>query len=219
MVVRHNPFHHQLSRTVGIDRPLRHVLRDRHAMRYFNAAGADPEGELGESHAPETHLIPLILDAAGGTRESARIYGTDYPTPDGTCIRDYIHVTDLADAHIRALEYLKAGGESSCFNLGNGNGDSVAHVISVAQKVTGRDFAVRKEGRRIPPLPVSDKAACSQQQPKACDKPQTNIFSAPFFPSLSPCSILFPLMPLPRMFYNRLNIADGAVLGMEKYGC
>lgn len=129
-------------------------------LRYFNAAGADPEGELGESHAPETHLIPLILDAAGGTRESARIYGTDYPTPDGTCIRDYIHVTDLADAHIRALEYLKAGGESGCFNLGNGNGDSVAHVISVAQKVTGRDFAVRKEGRRAgdPPVLIGSSA-------------------------------------------------------------
>ena len=129
-------------------------------LRYFNAAGADPEGELGESHAPETHLIPLILDAAGGTRESARIYGTDYPTPDGTCIRDYIHVTDLADAHIRALEYLQAGGESSCFNLGNGNGDSVAHVISVAHKVTGRDFAVRKEGRRAgdPPVLIGSSA-------------------------------------------------------------
>jgi len=123
-------------------------------LRYFNAAGADPEGELGESHMPETHLIPLILDAASGKRESISIFGTDYPTKDGTCIRDYIHVSDLADAHIRALEYLIKGGESSCFNLGNGNGDSVRHVIEVAKQVTGRKIKVKEEKRRAGDPPV-----------------------------------------------------------------
>jgi len=123
-------------------------------LRYFNAAGADPDGEIGESHTPETHLIPLILDAASGKRESICIFGTDYPTEDGTCIRDYIHVTDLADAHIRALEYLKQGGESTCFNLGNGNGDSVQHVIEVVKQVTGKEFIVKEEKRRAgdPPM-------------------------------------------------------------------
>lgn len=132
------------------------IMADYHAayglnyccLRYFNAAGADPEGEIGESHTPETHLIPLVLDAASGLRDSVSIFGTDYPTEDGTCIRDYIHVTDLADAHIRALEYLKQGGESGCFNLGNGNGDSVAHVIEAVKKVTGKEFTVKKEARR-----------------------------------------------------------------------
>ena len=123
-------------------------------LRYFNAAGADPEGELGESHMPETHLIPLILDAASGKRESISIFGTDYPTKDGTCIRDYIHVSDLADAHIRALEYLKQGGESTCFNLGNGNGDSVQHVIEVVKQVTGKEFKVKEEKRRAGDPPV-----------------------------------------------------------------
>ena len=92
------------------------------SLRYFNAAGADPDAEIGELHEPETHLIPLALDAAAGKREDISIFGTDYPTPDGTCIRDYIHVMDLADAHIKALEYLKKGGESDVFNLGNGQG-------------------------------------------------------------------------------------------------
>ncbi len=123
-------------------------------LRYFNAAGADPEGELGESHMPETHLIPLILDAASGKRESISIFGTDYPTKDGTCIRDYIHVSDLADAHIQALEYLIKGGESSCFNLGNGNGDSVQHVIEVAKQVTGRKIKVKEEKRRAGDPPI-----------------------------------------------------------------
>lgn len=123
-------------------------------LRYFNAAGADPDGEIGESHTPETHLIPLILDAASGKRESICIFGTDYPTEDGTCIRDYIHVTDLADAHIRALEYLKQGGESTCFNLGNGNGDSVRHVIEVVKQVTGKEFKVKEEKRRAGDPPV-----------------------------------------------------------------
>lgn len=129
-------------------------------LRYFNAAGADPDGEIGESHTPETHLIPLILDAASGKRESICVFGTDYPTEDGTCVRDYIHVTDLADAHIRALEYLKQGGESTCFNLGNGNGDSVRHVIEVVKQITGKKFIVKEEKRRAgdPPMLIGSAA-------------------------------------------------------------
>ena len=131
-------------------------------FRYFNAAGADPTGLLGEDHNPETHLIPLVLMAAMGKRESVSIFGTDYPTPDGTCIRDYIHVTDLADAHILGAEYLLQGGDSSFFNLGNGNGFSVKQVIDTAKTVTGRDIKVVESDRRPgdPPMLVgsSDKA-------------------------------------------------------------
>jgi UDP-glucose-4-epimerase GalE len=105
-------------------------------LRYFNAAGADSDAEIGESHNPETHLIPLVLEVALGRRNRLEIYGTDYDTPDGTCIRDYIHVTDLADAHLLALEYLMNGGESNVFNLGNGNGFSVREVIQSAEKIT-----------------------------------------------------------------------------------
>ena len=117
-------------------------------LRYFNAAGADPAGEIGESHTPETHLIPLILMAAAGDRENIRVFGTDYPTRDGSCIRDYIHVTDLADAHIKAMDYLKRGGKSACFNLGNGVGHSVLEVIEAARKVTGREIPVILDERR-----------------------------------------------------------------------
>ena len=102
-------------------------------LRYFNAAGADPEGEIGESHNQETHLIPLILAAAAGDREAVKVFGTDYPTRDGSCIRDYIHVTDLADAHLLAMDYLQRGGESLCMNLGNCKGNSVLEVIEAAR--------------------------------------------------------------------------------------
>ena len=118
------------------------------ALRYFNAAGADPDGEIGEWHDPETHLIPLVLDAAQGKRPAISVFGTDYPTPDGTCLRDYIHVNDLAQAHHLALEYLGQGGASTAFNLGNGNGHSVNEIIDCARRVTGREIAVRYEGRR-----------------------------------------------------------------------
>ncbi|MGC1310233.1 MAG: UDP-glucose 4-epimerase GalE [Phormidesmis sp.] len=118
------------------------------AFRYFNAAGADPAGQLGEDHSPETHLIPLVLLTALGQRASISIFGTDYPTPDGTCIRDYIHVSDLADAHILGLEYLLAGSESDVFNLGNGNGFSVKEVIDTARSVTGREILVVESERR-----------------------------------------------------------------------
>ena len=118
------------------------------ALRYFNAAGADPEGEIGEEHNPETHLIPLVLDAASGKRTDIKVFGTDYPTRDGSCIRDYIHVTDLASAHLLALEYLDNGGESGCFNLGNEQGTSVLEVIEAVRKVTGKDFKVTRTDRR-----------------------------------------------------------------------
>lgn len=131
-------------------------------FRYFNAAGADPTGLLGEDHDPETHIIPLVLMTALGLRESVSIFGTDYPTPDGTCIRDYIHVTDLADAHVLGLEYLLQGGDTGVFNLGNGNGFSVKQVIDTAKMVTGRDIKVVESDRRAgdPPVLVgsSDKA-------------------------------------------------------------
>lgn len=132
------------------------------SFRYFNAAGADPTGKLGEDHEPETHLIPLVLMAAMGKRDSISIFGTDYPTDDGTCIRDYIHVTDLAEAHILGLEYLLKGGDTAIFNLGNGNGFSVKQVIDTAAQVTGRDIKVKLSDRRPgdPPVLVgsSDKA-------------------------------------------------------------
>ncbi len=118
------------------------------SLRYFNAAGADPLGRIGESHNPETHLIPLILKTAKGERESIKIFGIDYPTPDGTCIRDYIHVDDLADIHVRALEHLLNGGESDVFNCGYGYGYSVKEVVETAKKVTEIDFKVEEAPRR-----------------------------------------------------------------------
>ncbi len=132
------------------------------SFRYFNAAGADPEGRLGEDHNPETHLIPLVLMAAMGKREHITVFGTDYPTADGTCIRDYIHVTDLATAHVLGLDYLMKGGDSAKFNLGNGNGFSVKEVIEAARQVTGREIKVVEADRRPgdPPALVgsSDRA-------------------------------------------------------------
>lgn len=118
------------------------------ALRYFNAAGADPDGEIGESHSPETHLIPLVLDAASGRRPCVKVFGADYGTRDGSCVRDYIHVADLADAHLRALRYLERGGGSGCFNLGNETGTSVLEVIEAVKKETGREFRVELAGRR-----------------------------------------------------------------------
>ena len=119
-------------------------------LRYFNAAGADPDGRLGERHEPETHLVPLLLQVASGRRPSIQIFGRDYDTPDGTCIRDYIHIVDLCEAHLKAIDYLAAGGASAQFNLGNGNGFSVQEVIDSVQRVTGRTVraidAPRREG-------------------------------------------------------------------------
>lgn len=118
------------------------------ALRYFNAAGAHISGKIGEDHSPETHLIPIILQTALGQREKMFIFGDDYDTPDGTCVRDYIHVTDLADAHIKALEKLFKTNESGIYNLGNGKGFSVKEVIEKAKKVTGKEFKVEIEARR-----------------------------------------------------------------------
>ncbi|OGW48018.1 MAG: UDP-glucose 4-epimerase GalE [Nitrospirae bacterium GWC2_57_9] len=118
------------------------------ALRYFNAAAADPQGRLGERHSPETHLIPLILQAAKGEREGITVYGTDYPTPDGTCIRDYIHIEDLSAAHLDGLRYLEANGESATLNVGYGRGASVKEVIETARVVTGVNFPVRETARR-----------------------------------------------------------------------
>lgn len=118
------------------------------ALRYFNAAGCDFDCEIGELHEPETHLIPLVLDAAIGRRDSISIFGTDYNTPDGTCVRDYIHVNDLAKAHIDAYEYLCNENESNVFNLGNGKGFSVKEIIDMVKKVSGKEFAVKLDERR-----------------------------------------------------------------------
>lgn len=117
-------------------------------LRYFNAAGADPDGQLGERHVPETHLIPLILQAASGRRDCIKVFGRDYATPDGTCIRDYIHVMDLCEAHLLAIEKLLETGDSAQYNLGNGNGFSVQEVIDSASRVTGREIEVVDDVRR-----------------------------------------------------------------------
>lgn len=118
------------------------------SLRYFNACGAHVSGNIGEAHNPETHLIPLILQVPNGKRDHISIFGTDYPTKDGTCVRDYIHVTDLAQAHILAVKYLMDGNDSNVFNLGNGVGFTVREVIEAAEKVTGQTIKVVEEGRR-----------------------------------------------------------------------
>ena len=143
----------------GVAHGIAHV-----ALRYFNAAGADPDGETGEHHEPETHLIPLMLDAALGRRERIDVYGTDYPTPDGTAIRDYIHVTDLAEAHVLALGYLRHGGASVALNLATGEGHSVRKVIAAAERVTGRPIPQRETARRAgdPPALVADATLARQ---------------------------------------------------------
>ena len=127
-------------------------------LRYFNASGADPAAEIGEHHAPETHLIPIVLDAASGRRDKVAVYGSDYPTPDGTAIRDYVHVADLAAAHLKALRYLLAGGASVAVNLGAGRGASVAEVLAAAERATGRKIARTAAHRRQgdPPRLVAD---------------------------------------------------------------
>ena len=127
------------------------------SLRYFNAAGADPDGEIGEWHDPETHLIPLAIQAALGLRPAVPVFGTDYPTKDGTCIRDYIHVNDLAGAHIRALDYLMSAGRSDVFNLGNGDGYSVRDILRAVEDVGGRPPKVMAADRRPgdPPVLIS----------------------------------------------------------------
>lgn len=144
--------------------------------RYFNASGADPDGEIGEVHEPETHLVPLVLDVAAGRRSHIDIYGTDYPTPDGTCIRDYIHVADLADAHVKAIQLLLAGGADrksakQAFNLGTGEGHSVKQIIEAVRRVTGKPIRAELKPRRAgdPPAAVADASLANRElgwQPK-----------------------------------------------------
>jgi len=138
---------------------LRHV-----SLRYFNAAGAHPDGDLGEDHDPETHLVPVVLQAAAGKRADVAVYGTDCPTPDGTCVRDFVHVCDLARAHLAAMEYLSAGGASAAFNLGTGAGHSVREVVDTARRVTGRPILVREAPPRPgdPPALYADPARARQ---------------------------------------------------------
>ena len=128
------------------------------SLRYFNAAGADYRAGIGEDHSPETHLIPIVLDAAMGRRKNVNVFGTDYPTRDGTCIRDYIHVADISEAHLSALRYLEEGGDSDVFNLGIGEGFSVREVIDAAEEVTGKKINVSEAPRREgdPPVLIAD---------------------------------------------------------------
>ena len=134
------------------------------ALRYFNAAGADPDGEIGEDHDPETHLIPLAIEAALGRGPELQIFGTDYPTPDGTAIRDYIHVTDLAEAHLLALAKLEKGAKDLRLNLGTGKGHSVREVLGAVEKISGRKVPAREVGRRAgdPPALVADARRASE---------------------------------------------------------
>jgi UDP-glucose 4-epimerase len=141
---------------------LRHII-----FRYFNVAGADPEGEIGEQHVPETHLIPLVLEAVAGKRPAITVHGTDYPTRDGTCLRDYVHVTDLAEAHVLGLSHLLAGGDSEVFCLGSGRGHSVREVIEGARAVTNREVPVRIGDRR-----AGDAAALVLSSTKAMERLQ-----------------------------------------------
>ncbi len=140
--------------------PLRFI-----ALRYFNAAGADPEGEIGECHVPETHVIPLLLDVAAGKSKGFMIFGDDYPTADGTCIRDYIHVTDLADAHVRAARALLDGAGSTALNLGTGRGWSVRELVTTVREVTGCEFPVQVGARRPgdPPSLIADASRARHQ--------------------------------------------------------
>ena len=133
-------------------------------LRYFNAAGADPRGRVGESHQPETHLIPLVLQVASGRRESISVYGVDYDTDDGSCVRDYIHVNDLCLAHSNALHYLAEGGESHAFNLGNGKGFSVLEIIQAARTVTAKPIKMIEESRRAgdPAILIADASLAKE---------------------------------------------------------
>lgn len=147
----------KMMRWVGAAHGVRYV-----SLRYFNASGASEDASIGEDHHPETHLIPLILQVPLGKRDHITIFGTDYPTPDGTCIRDYIHVVDLADAHVCALNYLRGGGVSDAFNLGTGHGFSVKQIIDAAEKVIGRkiktELGMRRAGDPARLVASGDKA-------------------------------------------------------------
>jgi UDP-glucose 4-epimerase len=161
-----NPYGSAKAFVESVLKDLSHAKDFRYvSLRYFNAAGADPRARIGERHNPETHLIPLVLKAAKGERENVVIYGNDYPTPDGTCIRDYIHVMDLVDVHMRALQYLFEGNKSEVFNCGYGHGYSVRQVLDVTRSVTGIDFSVRESQRREgdSPILVADSSKLKQR--------------------------------------------------------
>lgn len=161
-----NPYGHSklMIEQVLDDYDLAYGLRST-CLRYFNAAGADPDGELGERHVPETHLIPLILQAASGRREDIKVFGDDYATDDGTCVRDYIHINDLCDAHLLALVQMMENDRSARYNLGNGKGFSVKQVIDIAKQVSGNDFKVCIEARRAgdPAVLIADSALAMKQ--------------------------------------------------------
>ncbi len=146
------------------------------ALRYFNASGADPSGTIGEDHTPEHHLIPIVLEVALGKREKVSIFGTDWPTPDGTCVRDYVHVTDLAQAHILALEALRNGAPSNVYNMGNGNGYSVKEVIAVAEEVTGIS---------IPAVAVPRRAGDPARLVASSEKIKAQLGWSPEYPKLT----------------------------------
>ncbi|MHB8881974.1 MAG: UDP-glucose 4-epimerase GalE [Thermodesulfovibrionales bacterium] len=150
----------QMLKDLSSAGPFRYV-----ALRYFNVAGADPQARIGQRYKDATHLITLALRTARGLREALSIFGTDYNTPDGTCIRDYIHVDDLINAHVLSLDHLAAGGDSRIFNCGYGQGYSVREVVAMAKKVTGSDFPVRETGRRAgdPPALIADSARIRQE--------------------------------------------------------
>jgi UDP-arabinose 4-epimerase len=135
------------------------------SLRYFNAAGADPDGKVGEDHDPETHLVPLVIEAALGSREFVEVYGTDYETDDGTAVRDYLHVTDLAQAHVLALRYLVDGNKSMCFNLGTGKGYSVSEVIGAVKEFGGRPVPFRESARRQgdPPILIAEASLAKSE--------------------------------------------------------
>lgn len=147
----------QMLQDIGAVTPLRSV-----ALRYFNACGTDPDGEIGENHDPETHLLPLAINAALGLGPALQVFGNDYPTPDGTCIRDYIHVADLADAHLRALTYLEKGGATTAINLGTGSGFSIREILTAVERVLGtpvpHTISPRRPGDPPSLVALADKA-------------------------------------------------------------
>jgi UDP-arabinose 4-epimerase len=155
-------------------------------LRYFNACGADPDGEIGEWHAPETHLVPCALQAAAGTIERLEIYGNDYDTPDGTCVRDYVHVADLAAGHVAAVRRLLDAGDSVVANLGTGRGASIRQVVSAIERVCGRKVALRYSPRRAgdPPALVADATHAARTlgfSPRFSDLDTIVRTAAPFF--------------------------------------
>ena len=145
------------------------------SLRYFNAAGADPAGRLGEDHTPEQHIIPLVIDTALGRRESVQVFGTDWDTRDGSCLRDFVHIVDLADAHIRALEYLKNGGQTTAYNLGNSYGTTVLEVIAATEKVTGK---------KINAIPAPRRPGDPGRLVASCDKIKAELGWEPKYPDI-----------------------------------